>query len=745
MDEIEPQLVGELTVANDEAKKTFTEIPDCTYASKALGDQVYFDDDTATCDCGYDRGFEMSEQACGEDANCVNRLLQIECIQGDCKCGKWCQNQRFNKKQYAPIDIVQTEKKGFGVRARENILADTFVYEYIGEVIGPSALQRKLKEYGNDGIRHFYFMALDKEVFIDATKKGGIGRFLNHSCNPNCFVAKWTVGNKMRMGIFTKRDIKKDEELTFNYNVDRYGHTAQECYCGEANCVGFIGGKTQTDIGGMDELYIDALGITEEVEALGLRGTKKKKGKKLDEDFVPTLKPIDIDEVPKVCAAVRQAITNRRILEKLLSRIQMTPDEEVQRQLLRLKGFNLMSHILKEYPSDFPIITLVLQVLSKWPLLARNKVESCKIEDSVKKCVEMETEPIIVELSQNLLTTWSELKLEYRIPKAEGDRKRVAEMSIEHIAKRARQESPRPVDEPLRPIFIKPLATISRLSVGPPLPPNWREAFVENSAKPYYYNSVTKETQWEVPKVIVKVEVGPVVTKPVFKGEEYIAEIIAKEDARVKAEEEEKKRLEEEEEKRKLRVKKKGEGNKDKKVMALFSTIVVQVMSKYKSHLDQDQFKKRARELTQILCEKEKKHPNYSNEPYDKLTPDKASKIKAFTKDWVRKLIERNRKSSSSSSRSSSTFSSTTTATTSSLPTTESQAAQDDADLIASMVDGVGGDGDGDEDEGTPPREMKKEEEGGGGETPPGTPPSKRREGTPPPPPPPKKAEMEVA
>lgn len=27
----------------------------------------------------------------------------------------------------------------------------------------------------------------------------------------------------MRMGIFTKRDIKKDEELTFNYNVDRYG------------------------------------------------------------------------------------------------------------------------------------------------------------------------------------------------------------------------------------------------------------------------------------------------------------------------------------------------------------------------------------------------------------------------------------------------------------------------------------------------------------------------------------------
>lgn len=28
----------------------------------------------------------------------------------------------------------------------------------------------------------------------------------------------------MRMGIFTKRAVKANEELTFNYNVDRYGY-----------------------------------------------------------------------------------------------------------------------------------------------------------------------------------------------------------------------------------------------------------------------------------------------------------------------------------------------------------------------------------------------------------------------------------------------------------------------------------------------------------------------------------------
>lgn len=39
-------------------------------------------------------GFPDNEQACGEDSSCMNRLMQIECVQGDCKCGENCQNQR---------------------------------------------------------------------------------------------------------------------------------------------------------------------------------------------------------------------------------------------------------------------------------------------------------------------------------------------------------------------------------------------------------------------------------------------------------------------------------------------------------------------------------------------------------------------------------------------------------------------------------------------------------------------------
>ena len=47
------------------------------------------------------------------------------------------------------------------------------------------------------------------------------------------------------------------------------------------------------------------------------------------------------------------------------------------------------------------------------------------------------------------------------------------------------------------------------------------------------------------------------------------------------------------------------------------------------------------KQLTTILCDKEKKHPNYHDEPYDRLSPEKAAKVKAFSKDWVKKLIER--------------------------------------------------------------------------------------------------------
>lgn len=62
--------------------------------------------------------------------------------------------------------------------------------EYIGEVFDQREFRRRRKDYGKDGTAHFYFMALKADQFIDATRKGNISRFVNHSCEPNAETQK---------------------------------------------------------------------------------------------------------------------------------------------------------------------------------------------------------------------------------------------------------------------------------------------------------------------------------------------------------------------------------------------------------------------------------------------------------------------------------------------------------------------------------------------------------------------------
>jgi hypothetical protein len=38
--------------------------------------------------------------------------------------------------------------------------------------------------------------------YIDASEKGGLARFVNHACEPNCLAQKWRVGGEWRIGFF---------------------------------------------------------------------------------------------------------------------------------------------------------------------------------------------------------------------------------------------------------------------------------------------------------------------------------------------------------------------------------------------------------------------------------------------------------------------------------------------------------------------------------------------------------------
>ena len=45
---------------------------------------------------------------------------------------------------------------------------DTFIYEYVGDVVSNPSFIKRMREYAEEGIKHFYFMMLQKdEVSVD--------------------------------------------------------------------------------------------------------------------------------------------------------------------------------------------------------------------------------------------------------------------------------------------------------------------------------------------------------------------------------------------------------------------------------------------------------------------------------------------------------------------------------------------------------------------------------------------------
>ncbi|KAI8967227.1 hypothetical protein BDF20DRAFT_840312 [Mycotypha africana] len=240
---LETQLLPSATA---DAMETYVNITENIYVGSATGKSIA--EESMPCECKYRPDIDKNnpDAACGDDNHCINRMMFMECMVDDCPCDRYCRNRRFQLKQYARVDVIRTEKKGFGLRALTDLPANAFIMEYIGEVITNSEFIKRTKEYEADGLKHYYFMTLKTDEIIDATKKGCLARFINHSCNPNCVTQKWVVGKNMRIGIFTRRPIKAGSELTFDYKFERYGAVAQKCYCEEPNCKGYIGGSLKS-------------------------------------------------------------------------------------------------------------------------------------------------------------------------------------------------------------------------------------------------------------------------------------------------------------------------------------------------------------------------------------------------------------------------------------------------------------------------------------------------------------------
>lgn len=497
-----------------EANTKFTEIVECTYLSKSLGSIAL--KELMACDCAEEWDHEKQmNMACGEHSHCINRVTSVECTNKLCFCGKDCQNQRFQKKQYSEVKVIQTENKGYGLVAEKPISEGAFVYEYIGEVIDEATFRQRMIDYDTRKLRHFYFMMLTKDAFIDATDKGSLARFCNHSCSPNAYVDKWVVGDKLRMGIFAKREIQPGEEITFDYNVDRYGAQLQPCYCGSANCLGWMGGKTQTDAALLlPDGISEALGVTRAQEKAWLKRNKQAKVAQqnaeatINEDFVKSLEVEALSEadVSKAMAALMKA-EDVIVVEKIIERLYLTEDAKINSIIVRLHGYKTLSQVLKDHASDLDDLTSkVLLILKRWPTMTRNKIELSQIEDVVKKIVEDTENPEIRELGSELLSDWSKLEMAYRIPKnregsAKAERAGRGSMSplygrtvrlasptwgYEDATEQGGNESPQ-----------------SDVNDDDELPPGWQKAVDPNTDTVYYYHAELGISKWEKPKGIV--------------------------------------------------------------------------------------------------------------------------------------------------------------------------------------------------------------------------------------------------
>jgi len=414
------------------------------------------------------------------------------------------------------VAVIKTEKKGFGLRAETNLNEGDLIYEYVGEVVAEQQFRKRMRQYDEEGIKHFYFMSLSTGEFVDATKRGNLGRFCNHSCNPNCFVDKWVVGEKMRMGIFAERAIQAGEELVFNYNVDRYGADPQPCYCGEPMCTGFIGGRTQTERATkLSNATMEALGIEDDEDSWDTVVAKRPKKQKMgedDEEYVDKVQPKSLDEngVNKVMAALMQC-QEKWIAVKLLGRIQRCEDERVRNRVVRMHGYKVLSSQLAQWKEDQNVVLQIMNILDGFPRLTRNKIQDSKIEANIQPLTTCDDERV-AKKAIALLASWAGLEVAYRIPRMK--RGKDAKQAVNQFERRetGRQQRQRSLTRSPSPVYDAPRGPAQqRRDRGPqrgprqmnrrgprPLPQGWFTA--ESEGRIYYYDAAGNTT-WERPTV----------------------------------------------------------------------------------------------------------------------------------------------------------------------------------------------------------------------------------------------------
>jgi uncharacterized protein len=135
------------------------------------------------------------------------------------------------KPELAPGIAVRPSKiDGRGCFATVRFARGRKIAEYVGEKISRREIARRIKDK-----RRIYISAIDPYWAIDARKLGNGTQYINHSCEPNCYI-KIVKGHVL---FFALRDIEPGEEILLDYESS-YHSDRKQCSCGAPSCRGRI-------------------------------------------------------------------------------------------------------------------------------------------------------------------------------------------------------------------------------------------------------------------------------------------------------------------------------------------------------------------------------------------------------------------------------------------------------------------------------------------------------------------------
>ncbi|XP_071239083.1 histone-lysine N-methyltransferase 2B-like isoform X1 [Salvelinus alpinus] len=138
------------------------------------------------------------------------------------------------------VGVYRSAIHGRGLFCKRNIDAQEMVIEYAGIVIRSVLTDKREKYYDGKGIGCYMFRIDDFDV-VDATMHGNAARFINHSCEPNCYSRVINVEGQKHIVIFALRKIYRGEELTYDYKFPIEDPASKlNCNCGARKCRRFL-------------------------------------------------------------------------------------------------------------------------------------------------------------------------------------------------------------------------------------------------------------------------------------------------------------------------------------------------------------------------------------------------------------------------------------------------------------------------------------------------------------------------